>query len=309
MSEGRAGLLPYIALVALALIWGVSFLFIKVAVHDMSPIVLVLIRSASACIALALIVRVMGRPLFGEGWRGRIIPFVLLGITGGLLPWAAIAWGEERISSGLASILNSTTPLWAAVLVYWIIPSGRPSAVNHAGVLIGFAGVVILVVPDLASKGLAGNAVGAIAVVLASLSYAVNALYARRKLRSVSVYEVSLGQLAATAVFAFPFAAPLLSSVHVALPSMAAVVALGVGGSAIGLLLYFYIMNKLGPVQATGVTLLVPVTAVFWGVILLHEELTLPIVAGMVVILTGVVLTNLRTRKRAKVSEKERAAA
>ncbi len=309
MSEGRAGLLPYIALVALALIWGVSFLFIKVAVHDMSPIVLVLIRSASACIALALIVLVMGRPLFGEGWRGRIIPFVLLGITGGLLPWAAIAWGEERISSGLASILNSTTPLWAAVLVYWIIPSGRPSAVNHAGVLIGFAGVVILVVPDLASKGLAGNAVGAIAVVLASLSYAVNALYARRKLRSVSVYEVSLGQLAATAVFAFPFAAPLLSSVHVALPSMAAVVALGVGGSAIGLLLYFYIMNKLGPVQATGVTLLVPVTAVFWGVILLHEELTLPIVAGMVVILTGVVLTNLRTRKRAKVSEKEPAAA
>jgi len=302
-------LLPYIALVALALIWGVSFLFIKVAVHDMSPIVLVLMRSASACIALALIVLVMGRPLFGEGWRGRIIPFVLLGITGGLLPWAAIAWGEERISIGLASILNSTTPLWAAVLVYWIIPSGRPSAVNHAGVLIGFAGVVILVVPDLASKGLAGNAVGAIAVVLASLSYAVNALYARRKLRSVSVYEVSLGQLAATAVFAFPFAAPLLSSVHVALPSMAAVVALGVGGSAIGLLLYFYIMNKLGPVQATGVTLLVPVTAVFWGVILLHEELTLPIVAGMVVILTGVVLTNLRTRKRAKVSEKEPAAA
>jgi len=302
-------LLPYIALVALALIWGVSFLFIKVAVHDMSPIVLVLIRSASACIALALIVLVMGRPLFGEGWRGRIIPFVLLGITGGLLPWAAIAWGEERISSGLASILNSTTPLWAAVLVYWIIPSGRPSAVNHAGVLIGFAGVVILVVPDLASKGLAGNAVGAIAVVLASLSYAVNALYARRKLRSVSVYEVSLGQLAATAVFAFPFAAPLLSSVHVALPSMAAVVALGVGGSAIGLLLYFYIMNKLGPVQATGVTLLVPVTAVFWGVILLHEALTLPIVAGMVVILTGIVLTNLRTRKLAKVSEKEPAAA
>jgi drug/metabolite transporter (DMT)-like permease len=309
VSEGRAGLLPYLALVALALIWGVSFLFIKIAVHDMSPIVLVLIRSASACIALALVVRVMGRPLFGEGWRGRVIPFVLLGITGGLLPWAAIAWGEERISSGLASILNSTTPLWAAVLVYWIIPSDRPSRLNYAGVLIGFAGVIILVVPDLASKGLAGNAAGAIAVVLASLSYAVNALYARRKLRGISVYEVSLGQLAATAVFAFPFAAPFLSSVHVALPSIAAVVALGVGGSAIGLLLYFYIMNKLGPVQATGVTLLVPVTAVFWGVVLLNEALTLPIVVGMVVILTGIVLTNVRARKPKQVSEKEPAAA
>ena len=275
----------------------------------MSPIVLVLIRSASACVALALIVRAMGRPLFGGGWRRRIIPFALLGITGGLVPWGAIAWGEEHISSGLASILNSTTPLWTAVLVYWVIPSDRPSALNYAGVLIGFAGVVVLVVPDLAAKGLAGSTAGALAVVLASLSYAVNALYVRRKLRGVSIYEVSLGQLAATAFLAIPFAAPLLPSVHVALPSMGAVVALGVGGSAIGLLLYFYIMNTLGPVQATGVTLLVPVTAVIWGVILLQESLTLPIVIGMVVILTGVVLTNLRRRKGVQVSEKEPAAA
>jgi drug/metabolite transporter (DMT)-like permease len=309
VSEGRRGLLPYLALAALALIWGVSFLFIKVAVQDMSPIALVLIRSASGCAALAVIVSVMGRPLFGEGWRRRLIPFALLGITGGLLPWVAIAWGEERISSGLASILNSTTPLWAAVLVYWIIPSDRPSALNYAGVLIGFAGVVVLVVPDLAAKGLAGNAVGAAAVVLASLSYAVNALYARRKLRGVSVYELSLGQLAATAAFALPLAAPFLPSVHVALPSMAAVVALGVGGSAIGLLLYFYIMNTLGPVQATGVTLLVPVTAVIWGVVLLHEVVTPAIIIGMVVILTGIVLVNLRPRKRTQVSEKESAAA
>jgi len=97
--------------------------------------------------------------------------------------------------------------------------------------------------------------------------------------------------------------------VHVALPSMAAVIALGVGGSAIGLLLYFYILNKLGPVQATGVTLLVPVTAVIWGVILLHEVVTVPIIIGMVVILTGIVLTNVRARNPKQVTEKEPAAA
>ncbi|OLC16591.1 MAG: hypothetical protein AUH32_01150 [Actinobacteria bacterium 13_1_40CM_66_12] len=309
MSDSNRGLIPYLALVGLALIWGVSFLFIKVAVHDMSPIALVLIRSASGCIALALIVRAMGRPLFGEGWRRRLVPFAILGITGGLLPWAGIAWGETRISSGLASILNSTTPLWTAVLVYWVIPSDRPSPLNYAGVLIGLAGVVLLVVPDLAAKGIGGSAVGALAVVLASLSYAVNALYQRRKLREVSVYEVALGQLAATALFALPFAAPVLPSVHVALPSMAAVIALGVGGSAIGLLLYFYILNTLGPVQATGVTLLVPVTAVIWGVILLNEVVTVPIIIGMVVILTGIVLTNVRARKPKQVTEKEPAAA
>lgn len=301
--------MPYLALVGLALTWGVSFLFIKVAVHDMSPVVLVLFRSASATIALAVIVRVTGRPLFGEGWRSRVIPFAILGITGGLLPWAGIAWGETRVSSGLASILNSTTPLWTAVLVYWVIPSDRPSALNYVGVLIGLAGVVILVVPDLATKGIGGSALGALAVVMASLAYAVNALYLRRKMRGVSVYEAALGQLAATAVLAAPFAAPSLPSVHFALASMAAVIALGVGGSAIGLLLYFYIMKSLGPVQATGVTLLVPVTAVFWGAILLREVVTVPIIIGMVVILTGIVLTNVRARKPKQVIEKEPAAA
>ncbi len=309
MSEGRRGLRPYVALAGLALIWGASFLFIKVAVHDMSPTALVLIRSLSGCIALALIMRAMGRPLLGDGWNGRLVPFAILAITGGLLPWAAIAWGEERISSGLASILNSTTPLWAAVLVDWLIPSDRPSALNYAGVLIGLAGVVILVVPDLRAKGLGGNVIGAAAVVLASLSYAVSALYQRRKLRGVSVYEVSLGQLAATAILAVPIAAPSLPSMHVAVPSLAAVIALGVGGSGVAYLLYYYILNTLGPVRATGVTLLVPITAVLWGTILLHEHVRLPIIVGMVVILTGVVLTNLRPRKRRQASEKATAAA
>src|SRR5260370_14079875 len=86
VSDSNRGLLPYLALVGLALIWGVSFLFIKVAVHDMSPIALVLIRSTSGCIALALIVRAMGRPLFGDGCRQRVIPFAILRTTGDLIP-------------------------------------------------------------------------------------------------------------------------------------------------------------------------------------------------------------------------------
>ena len=298
------------AIAGLALIWGVSFLLIKIAVHDMSPTTLVLIRGLAGGLALALIVRVMGRTLFSDGWRGRMIPFALLAIAGSLLPWFAIAWGEERISSGLASILNSTTPLWAAFLIYWVIPTERPSVMNYAGVLIGIAGVVILVVPDISARGLGGNVFGAFAVLLASFSYAVSALYQRRKLRSVSVYEVSLGQLAATAVLAIPIAAPSFSSLHVAVPSLAAVVALGVGGSGVGLLLYYYIMQTLGAVRATGVTLLVPVTAVFWGVILLQESLSVPIVVGMVVILAGIVLTNVGRRAvGAKQTESETAAA
>lgn len=295
MSDRRAALLPYLALVGLALIWGTSFLFIKVAVHDMSPMVLLLARAASGCLALAVLVRLMGRPLFGEGWRTRVVSFGIMAITNAVVPWVAIAWGEEHISSGLASILNSTTTVWTAVLIYWVMPTERPSLVNYVGVLLGFAGVVVLVLPEIAAHGLSGSFFGAMAVVLASLSYAINALYQRRKMRDVSVFEVSLGQLVATVIFAIPIAAPFIPSVHLAWGSMAAVIALGAGGTGLAYLLYYYVMNELGAVRASGVTLLVPVTAVFWGVLLLGETLSLPTVIGMVVILVGIVLTNLKS--------------
>ena len=291
---------PYLALAGLALIWGASFLLIKVAVKDMSPTVLLLLRSLSGLIALAVIVKATGRPLLGEGWRTRLGSFAIMALTNALIPWVAIAWGEERISSGLASILNSTTTLWTAVLIYWAMPKERPSKIGYLGVVVGFAGVVILVLPDILAHGVSGNFLGAMAVLVAALSYAANAIYQRRKMRDVSVYDISIGQLAATVVFAIPLAAPSLQHVHVALMSMAAVIALGAGATGIAYLLYYYVMNTLGAVRAAGVTLLVPITAVFWGVILLHESLSVPIVIGMAVILGGTVLTNLQGSARRK---------
>lgn len=298
MSDSRKPALPYAALAALSLIWGASFLFIKVAVGDMSPEVLLLLRSVTGFLALAVILRAIGRPLFSAGWRTRVVSFAIMAVTNAVIPWIAIAWGEERISSGLASILNSTTTLWTAVLIYWVVPSERPSALNYAGVVLGLAGVAVLVYPDLSTRGVTGSVLGALAVVLAALSYAVNALYQRRKMRDVSVFEISLGQLAASVLFAIPIAAPSLAQLHLELLSMAAVIALGAGGTGVAYLLYYYVMNSLGAVRAAGVTLLVPITAVFWGVVLLHETITAPIIVGMVVILAGIVLTNLRRTRR-----------
>ena len=309
MSEPKHALLPYLALAGLALIWGASFLFIKVAVHDMSPAVLVLIRSASGFVALAVVVAVMRRSLVGQGWKRRLIPYLVMAVGGGLIPWTGIAWGEERITSGLASILNATTPLFTAVLAYWVIPTERPSGVNYAGVLIGLAGVVILVLPQIIANGLGGDTLGTLAVLGAAGSYALVALYQRRNLRGVDVYEASLGQLAMTVLIALPFAAPTLPSVHLDVRSLAAVLALGIAGSGLAYILYYYALNTLGPVRASAVTLLLPLTAVFWGVTLLHETLTLPIVVGMVVILSGIVLTNMRKRAvRTPLAENESAA-
>jgi drug/metabolite transporter (DMT)-like permease len=157
VSESRKQLLPYVAFTTLGLIWGASFLFIKVGVHDMSPTVLVLIRAGSGAIVLAVIMRAMGRPLFGDKWKERLPSFTFMAVANALFPWVAIAWGEQHISSGLASILNSTTTLWAAIFIIWVIPTERPSLLNYAGVLLGIVGVAILVFPDISTHGLTGN--------------------------------------------------------------------------------------------------------------------------------------------------------
>jgi drug/metabolite transporter (DMT)-like permease len=308
VSRKDGSLLPYVAFTALGLIWGASFLFIKLALHDMGPTVIVLGRSASGAITLAVIMAITGRRLFSD-MRGRLYPFIFMAVFNALLPWSLIAWGELHVSSGLASILNSTTALWAAIFIYWVIPAERPSALNYAGVVIGVLGVVVLVLPDLTAHGVSGDLFGALAVVGASMSYAVAALFVRMKMRGMNVYEQSLGQLTATALFAIPLAGPAVPQMHFAVLSAASVLALGVGGSGIAYLLYYYTMHTLGPVRATGVTFIVPITAVFWGVVLLREPLTLLTVVGMVVTLTGVVLANRKDRARsaAPVREKETA--
>ena len=295
MSERRAALLPYLAFAALGLIWGASFLFIKVALQDMGPTVIVLGRSASGALALAVIMAASRRQMFTD-LRARLGLFVFMAVFNALLPWVLIAWGEEHISSGLASILNSTTTLWAALFIFWVIPAERPTPLNYAGVLIGVVGVVILVAPDLVQQGVSGDLVGALAVVGASMSYAVAALFVRVRMRGMNVYEQSLGQLAVTALVAVPIAAPALSQVHLHVLSLAAVLALGVGGSGVAYLLYYYTMHTLGPVRATAVTFIVPITAVFWGAFLLHESVTVATVVGGLVILVGIVLTNRRPR-------------
>ena len=293
MSD-RRGLLPYIAFVGLALIWGVSFLFIKIGVGDMGPTGLVLVRSASGAIGLAVLVTAMGRPLLTADWKRRLAPYAVMAVINALLPWAAIAWGEERITSGLASILNATATLWTAILIFWVIPAERPTPLNYLGVLIGIAGVVVLVLPDIRAHGLSGSVLGILAVLVAAFSYALAALFQRTRLRGVGVYEQSFGQTLVTAVLAVPLAAPALGQFHFHWLSFAAVAALGVFGTGVAYLLYYYVMNSLGAVRATAVTLCVPITAVFWGVVLLHESLTVPTVVAMVVILGGIVLTNLR---------------
>jgi drug/metabolite transporter (DMT)-like permease len=150
------------------------------------------------------------------------------------------------------------------------------------------------VLPDITQHGLSGSVAGIIAVLVAALSYAVAALYQRSRLRSINLYQQSFGQALATAAIALPVAAPSFPQVHLTPIALASAVILGVFSTGFAFLLYYYVMNQLGAVRATAVTLVVPLTAVLWGVVLLHESLSIPIVVGMFVILGGIVLTNMR---------------
>ena len=299
----------YAALLLLALIWGASFLFIKLAVRDMSPATLVLSRAVLGAVTLGLIFAARRQTPIPAGTRTRLLPFLVMAIFGSLLPWFAFGFGELSISSALASILNATTPLWTAVFAYWVTPAERPSALNYLGVAVGFLGTGIVIAPDLIAHPLRATTLGTVAVAGAAASYAVAALVQRRRLRGVSPLQVGFWQLALTAPLAFIVAFPTIGATRLGWTSIMAMLALGVGGSGIAYLLYYFMMNTLGATRATTVTFLLPVTAVFWGASLLNESITLPILAGMVVILLGVFLTSRPRTPRAPALSADRGVA
>ena len=299
----------YAALLLLALIWGASFLFIKLAVRDMSPATLVLSRAVFGAVTLGLIFAARRQTPIPAGTRTRLLPFLVMAIFGSLLPWFAFGFGELSISSALASILNATTPLWTAVFAYWVTPAERPSALNYLGVAVGFLGTAIVIAPDLIGHPLRATTLGTLAVAGAAASYAVAALVQRRRLRGVSPLQVGFWQLALTAPLAFIVAFPTIGGTRLGWTSIMAMLVLGVGGSGIAYLLYYFMMNTLGATRATTVTFLLPVTAVFWGASLLNESITLPILAGMVVILLGVFLTSRPRTPRAPALSADRGVA
>src|SRR5437879_8434275 len=267
----------YAALGLLALIWGAAFLFIKLGVRDMSPATLVFSRTLLGAGTLGLIFAARRQTPFPAGTRARLLPFVVLAVLGSLVPWVAIAFGEQSISSALASILNATTPLWTAVFAYWVTPAERPSGLNYLGVAIGFLGTGILIAPDLIGQPLRASTIGTLAVAGAAACYAVAAMVQRRRLRGVSPLQGAFWQLAFTVPLAFAGAAPTIGMTHLHWLSLAAIVALGAGGSGIAYLLYYYMMNTLGATRATTVTFLLPVTAVFWAATLLRGARTVPL--------------------------------
>jgi drug/metabolite transporter (DMT)-like permease len=276
------------ALLALGAIWGASFMLIEIGLRDLEPATLMLGRVAVAAVALglylpfALPVRAALREL-----RGRAGTLFVLGLLNSALPFFLIAWGQQYVDSGLAAILNSSAPLFTAILAWAFVGEERIGGMRLVGVLVGFAGVVVLV--GAGPSGGARAVVGSLAVVAAAVCYAVGALYAARRLVGVSPLVLSLGAMVAATI---ALSGPGLAQApdELGWEAALAVLALGVGGTAVGYILYFGLILGAGASRAILVTYLVPALALVYGVTLLDEPLTAAALIGLALVLTGVAL-------------------
>lgn len=279
----------------LGTIWGSSFLWIKIAVADVGPATLAAIRLLFGLAGLLAVMRLQGRPF--PRVRAHLPPYAFVAFFNSALPFVLIPWGETRIDSGLAAILNATTPLFAILIAHFWLADERISAVRVAGLLTGFAGVVILVSRDVGPSGFHGSVWGQAAVLVASASYALAATFSRRHLRnhpplSQATMVVLLGDL-------FTWMAVLAGERPVHLPALPitwfALAWLGLLGSCAAYLLYFYLINAVGPTRASMVTYVFPVIGLLLGIIFLNESADWRLWAGSALVVAGIAVVNLRT--------------
>jgi drug/metabolite transporter (DMT)-like permease len=277
----------------LALIWAGSFLFVAVAVAELPPLTIVLTRVAlgALCLNLALPALGLAMPRDPRLWRD----FMILGAINNVVPFGLITWGQTEIGAGLAAILNATTPMFA-VLVTRLFTNDPPGGRHRlAGLVVGFAGVVVMIGPA-ALSGLKAGLLGQLAVVGAAVSYAIAGLHMRR-LKGEPAMRVACGQVTASTLIMAVLVAVIDQPWTLALPSatvLGALAALGVVSTAVAYYLYFAVMQRAGAVNASLVTFLIPPVAVLLGVLVLDERLDPRQVAGMALIMAGLVVLDGR---------------
>ena len=273
-------------LLALAAIWGSSFMFIKVAVREVSPGEVVFGRVLTGTLALLPVVPFLGgwRPTWA-GLRQYARPLLLLGIFNAALPFWLLAWSEKRLDSGLAAVLQASMPLFTALFVYWFTRSERVTGARLAGVVIGFLGVLLLV-----GAQPRGNVLSALAVLLTATLYAGSSVYAGVRLRETPALVTSLGALGFATLATLPLGLTELPSQTPSWKAIGSIVALGAVGLSIAYLLYFTLIAGAGAPYAALVTYLVPALALVYGAVFLGEPVTASAVGGLLLILAGVAL-------------------
>jgi drug/metabolite transporter (DMT)-like permease len=267
---------------AVSLLWGIPYLFIKLAVEDLSPVWVAFGRIVVAFAVLLPYAWHKGalRGL-GRHWK----PLLIYSVVEICLPWPLIGFGEQRVSSGLAAILIAAVPLIVALMALRVDHEERAEGARLVGLIVGFTGVVVLLGLDVAGRP--GELLGALAILLAAVGYAAGPMIIKHRFGGIDALGVVTASMGISAIVLAPAAA---LSAPAALPSgdaLLSVVVLGLACSALGFLLFFALIHEVGPGRATVITFVNPVVAVALGIVLLGEGLGPSAVAGLLLILAG----------------------
>jgi drug/metabolite transporter (DMT)-like permease len=278
-----------ILLLILGALWGSSYLFIRVTVAEIPALTLVAGRLLLGAAILWILLGLSGRtmPRSRRLWGS----YAVMGILSGAVPWTLISWGEQYISSGLASLLQATMPLFTVILAHLLAADEPITWRKLSGVVVGFLGVAVLMIPDL-REGLHTHVLGQLAIVASSISYGAAALFARQRLRGQHALLSTTGQLTMGAVFMVPISLVVNWPLHL-VPSLAATVswlALTCLGTVIAYMIYYPLIERTSATFVSTVTYIIPLYGLALGSLVLGEPIDAFVLISLALIFGGVML-------------------
>ena len=283
-------------IIILSILWGGSFFFVGVAVKEVPPLTIVFCRVGLASIILLGIVYLKGdkMPASPSLWGG----FIIMGALNNLIPFSLIVWGQTHIESGLASILNATTPIFSVVLAHLLTREERLTTNRVSGVLIGWIGVTVLIGIE-SLKGFGIEVIGQIAVLGAACSYACAAIYGRR-FKDLSPLVVATGMLCSSTIMMTPLALIVDQpwNLSPSVMTLMALFGLAAISTSLAYIIYFRVLATSGPTNILLVTFLIPLSAILLGVTVLGERLGWNAFVGMGMIFIGLIAIDGRLIKR-----------
>ena len=288
-------------IIILSILWGGSFFFVGVAVKEMPPLTIVLCRVALASIILLVIVYLKGDKMpSSPGLWGA---FIIMGALNNLIPFSLIVWGQTHIESGLASILNATTPIFSVVLAHFLTREERLTTNRITGVTIGWIGVAMLIGIE-SLRGFGIEVMGQLAVVGATFSYACAAIYGRR-FKGINPLIVATGMLCGSTIMMTPLALVIEQPWNLSpgITTLMALFGLAAVSTSLAYIIYFQVLATAGPTNLLLVTFLIPVSAILLGVVVLAERLAWNAFAGMGLIFIGLIAIDGRLLKMFKRKE------
>jgi len=283
----------------LGAIWSSSFMWIKIAMREVGPVTLVAFRAVFGLLFGVVVILIQRVPLPRtlREWS----PLFVVGLTNIAIPFFLISWGELHIDSAVASILDATVPLFTILIAHFMLQDDKITLPKMLGLVTGFMGIIILMSKDIGASS--SSLLGQVAVIVASVFYAISAIYIRKVTVDTPGILRSAGPLISASavmwlgafVFESPVQVPQLGITWLALLFM------GVLGSGLAFMMAFYLIHEIGPTRMSMVTYLFPLGGVILGVTFLREQLTWQVIAGAVIIISSLVIANWEPRNKLNV--------